>query len=84
MDNIFQNYLSTLLEQLGHSGSTLLAILLVCAIVGAAVKTTAFTVVKLMGKSEHAAARASSFSMALMFAVCFVVTFQFAFETARF
>ena len=86
MDTHFFAYADAVLEQIAHlGGSTLLAVLLVCVMAGAAAKTTAFTLVKSLGKSKHFATRVSFYGMALMFAftffVCLAATSRYALQS---
>ena len=79
MNNELVAYIGALLEQIAPlGGTTLLAALLVCAMAGAAVKTTAFTLVKSMGASNHLASRISFYGMALMFMVCVLASVRYA------
>lgn len=84
-DQIF-TYIDALLRHIAHmGGTTLLAVMLVCVLAGAAAKTTAFTVVKSLGKSQHLASRVSFYGMALMFmftfVICLLATSHFALQT---
>ena len=81
MSNELVTYIDALLGQIAHlGGTTLLAALLVCAMAGAAVKTTAFTLVKSMGMSKHLASRVSFYGMALMFVVCLMASAHYALQ----
>lgn len=80
-DQIF-TYIDALPGQIAHlGGTTLLAVLLVCVMAGAAAKTTAFTLVKSLGMSKHFASRMSLYGMALFmltFAICLLATSRYA------